>query len=78
MPAACTGMPHAVLQRWADLRAQFSLFYITLAAPSQGHYHFNKAVRLPRLTGFGAVWSAVGASVSRWSQKKRRNGKYFV
>jgi len=43
MPAACTGMPHAVLQRWADLRAQFSLFYITLAAPSQGHYHFNNS-----------------------------------
>jgi len=36
-------MPHAVLQRWADLRAQFSLFYITLAAPSQGHYHFNNS-----------------------------------
>jgi len=45
MPAACTGMPHAVLQRWADLRAQFSLFYITLAAPSQGHYHFNNCFR---------------------------------
>jgi len=67
MPAACTGMPHAVLQRWADLRAQFSLFYITLAAPSQGHYHFNN-----RRQGGGhhrrGDWGKISLEAGAWRQ----------